>query len=88
MRIYTERFYPTMEKIVRGLHRHCAGSFRRVATRCRLTAPVTSERILTRVMRWAGTLMLMCGARRRSTTRAGASTQADAVYQQREYRDR
>src|SRR6266851_1214978 len=58
----------------------------RAATCRRLTALVAAARVLMPLMRGAGTVMLISGARRRRANGFSSGTEADAVYQQRQYR--
>jgi hypothetical protein len=59
----------------------------RIVTCGRLAALVISGGALMSLMHRAGTLMLVDGARRRRASGRAGDTQAEAVYQKRDYRD-
>jgi hypothetical protein len=61
--------------------------FTRIVTCCRLAALVISGGVLISLMHRAGALMLVDGARRRSASGCASDTEAETVYQKRDYRD-
>ena len=61
--------------------------FTRIVTCCRLAALVIFGGVLMSLMDRAGTLMLVDGARRRRASGRAGDTEAEAVYQKRDYRD-